>query len=465
MKNLKTFSAFVTVLFLLESCKKDTSSSPPLEFVPAISSFSPGSGPAGTIVTITGTNFSSITTDNTVSFNGTPATVTSATSTQIITTVPPGATTGKITVKVSTKTTTSSGNFTVSVAANQLSIARTFIAAATLGNKIYFGGGFNGTATVKTIDIYDASTGSWSTSQLSVARENMAAAAAGHKIVFAGGQTNNDYASSFFSSAVDIYDDVTGLWSTASLSNPQTYINAGAAGNKILFGGGLSAPISETVDIYDVSANTWSTHRLPTAKIWAPIAGAGTKILIAGGVNVNSTSNTDEYYKTVDIYDVNTNSWTQAELSEARDNMGVVSIGNKIIFAGGNTKDTSYNFVPSKTVDIYDVTTNTWTTTQMSEAVVYSRLYATFASSGNKIFLTRGMDIHPDGSGEISDRVEIYDISTNTWTMSHLSAARANAAAGSASNKILFAGGFNGNTIGPFTTVDIYDVLNGKWTN
>ncbi|MEE4116078.1 MAG: IPT/TIG domain-containing protein [Marinilabiliaceae bacterium] len=58
---------------------------------------------AGDEVTITGTNFSATPADNTVSFNGTTATVTASTETSITTTVPDGATTGEITVSVNGK--------------------------------------------------------------------------------------------------------------------------------------------------------------------------------------------------------------------------------------------------------------------------------------------------------------------------------------------------------------------------
>jgi len=48
---------------------------------PTITTLSPTSGAIGASVTITGTNFSTTPTSNTVTFNGTAATVTSATAT------------------------------------------------------------------------------------------------------------------------------------------------------------------------------------------------------------------------------------------------------------------------------------------------------------------------------------------------------------------------------------------------
>jgi len=68
--------------------------------IPTITSVEPNTGKVGTEVIITGTNFSPVPGKNLVSFNGTEATVTAATETSLTTKVPPGATTGNVTVTV-----------------------------------------------------------------------------------------------------------------------------------------------------------------------------------------------------------------------------------------------------------------------------------------------------------------------------------------------------------------------------
>jgi hypothetical protein len=65
-----------------------------------IVSFTPTSGPVGTAVNITGTNFDGLPANNTVFFGATQATVTAATATQLTVTVPSGATYQPITVLV-----------------------------------------------------------------------------------------------------------------------------------------------------------------------------------------------------------------------------------------------------------------------------------------------------------------------------------------------------------------------------
>jgi hypothetical protein len=67
---------------------------------PSINNLSPTSGPLGTSVTITGTNFGSSQGTSTVTFSGTPATPTSWSATSIIVPVPSGATTGNVVVTV-----------------------------------------------------------------------------------------------------------------------------------------------------------------------------------------------------------------------------------------------------------------------------------------------------------------------------------------------------------------------------
>jgi|JI10StandDraft_1071094.scaffolds.fasta_scaffold02235_3 gliding motility-associated-like protein len=81
---------------------------------PTITSFTPSSGPIGTSVTITGTNFSTPF-SNTIEFNGVPATITASTATTLTVTVPASATTGLIEVTIGCNTVTSGSNFMVGV--------------------------------------------------------------------------------------------------------------------------------------------------------------------------------------------------------------------------------------------------------------------------------------------------------------------------------------------------------------
>ena len=80
---------------------------------PSITGFNPTNGAYGVTVTISGTNFSSVPSENTVKFNGISSVVTTSTTTSITTTVPVGATTGPISVTFNGITGNSSTNFIV----------------------------------------------------------------------------------------------------------------------------------------------------------------------------------------------------------------------------------------------------------------------------------------------------------------------------------------------------------------
>lgn len=101
----------MAVLLVFNSCNDDDSETAS----PSITDFSPTEGIEGTTVTINGTNFSTVTSEDVVKFNGTTANVTAASATTLTVTVPAGATTGKITVEVNSQTATSSGDFKVLV--------------------------------------------------------------------------------------------------------------------------------------------------------------------------------------------------------------------------------------------------------------------------------------------------------------------------------------------------------------
>ena len=82
---------------------------------PTITSFSPSIGPAGTTVTINGTNFSAIAAGNVVTFSGLQATVLTANATVLTVSVPTFAATGPVAVSVGGLSATG-GNFNVTPA-------------------------------------------------------------------------------------------------------------------------------------------------------------------------------------------------------------------------------------------------------------------------------------------------------------------------------------------------------------
>lgn len=124
------------------SCSTTSATNFTVIVAPTITSFSPGSGCAGTSVIITGTNLDSVTS---VKFNGTSASFTINGPTQITATAPVGVTAGTISVTNPAGTATSSASFTVTSTA----ISSFSPASGPIGTNVTItGSGFTGATAV-----------------------------------------------------------------------------------------------------------------------------------------------------------------------------------------------------------------------------------------------------------------------------------------------------------------------------
>ncbi len=255
---------------------------------------------------------------------------------------------------------------------------------------------------------------------LSQARGGMAVASAGNKIVFAGGG-----AAGGPSSRVDIYDISMNTWSTSDLCVKRYLIASVASGNKVFFGGGEYGdgtwPV-DSVDIYDVSTNTWTVSHLSTAGNGIAAAAVGNKVLFAGGdPGFNGTPGTDRS-KQVDIYDMNTDTWATAQMSEKKEWLSAVTVNNKVYFAGGYSVEPDpndpghYRWYASNRVDVYDNTTNTWRTMTMYEGKGGPGGIAV----NNKIFWSGGTTGTTPNTYN-SCLVEIRDVNSGSSTIQYLS--------------------------------------------
>jgi hypothetical protein len=128
---------------------------------PTITSFTPTSGPVGTSVKITGTNFSGTgITGTSVTFNNVTATSVVNSATQITATVPSTATTGKIKVTTSCGSVTSTTDFTVSKVHSRsvtLKLAKHLVAKGVVS----VGDGFTACASSVPVKIQRRVSGAW----------------------------------------------------------------------------------------------------------------------------------------------------------------------------------------------------------------------------------------------------------------------------------------------------------------
>ena len=104
--------------------------------------------------------------------------------------------------------------------------------------------------------------------------------------------------------------------------------------------------------------------------------------------------------------------------------MAAVAKGTKAYFAGGVTGQGSQTLYTSR-VDIYDAGTSSWSQAELSQARGY--LAAATHASTSKIYFAGGFagaDYGRAAELTFSDRVDVYDSSSNSWSILQLSQGR-----------------------------------------
>lgn len=248
-------------------------------------------------------------------------------------------------------------------------------------------------------------------------------------------------------------------------------ISIGAAGNKILFAGGETSNVCATtrVDIYDVVSGNWTISELSQARFGAAAASLGNKIFFAGGIvplpgppgpGCYFTNMIDTRTSVIDIYDVSTNTWSIAQLSSPRFVSGA-AINNKVLFAGGD----AIFWQPNNRADVYDAGTNGWSIDSISIARVLDQP----AKTNDKIYFPGGSaDFYGVSGGWATDRIDIYNSVSNSWQIDSLSRVRTRMGNIIANNKLYCGGGWvwdsTANWWNPTNSVEIRDLVSNTIT-
>lgn len=148
-------------------------------------------------------------------------------------------------------------------------------------------------------------------------------------------------------------------------------------------------------------------------------AWAGNRLVVWGGV---PTPTATTFFNDGALYDPVANTWTAMSSVNAlsgRQSSNILTVGSKVIFLFGNTAGT---YIPNG--GVFDVATNSWTLTP-TEPVRYN---TQFVVAGNKILMWGGeLPGIPYNQLDVSTRItntgSIYDVATNTWTAMSLTGA------------------------------------------
>mgnify|MGYP002655008596 CR=1 FL=1 len=172
----------------------------------------------------------------------------------------------------------------------------------------------------------------------------------------------------------------------------------------------------------------------------------GTKLFLAGG-RYPPTGPGPNFTSRVDIYDIATKDWTTTELSQKKWGVATAVAGNKIFFGGGTALQG--NAAPTTRVDIYDIVDQKWSSAELPKAGQYTAI-----AQGNKVLFAGGSSVY------------MYDYVTEKWATKTLSQSRVSIAAASVGGSVYFSGGATSLVGGtPFNNIDIYEPKTNSWSS
>jgi len=232
----------------------------------------------------------------------------------------------------------------------------------------------------------------------------------------------------------------------------------GVAGKIYVIGGfDDNEGIVARVQVYDTATSTWSDGpALPRAVHHANAATDGTTIYVLGALTGNNFIAIGDSYA---LDPATGTQWTTlAALPAGRERGAAVTgvIGGRVLVAGGFR-----NLAASGLVDIYDPSTNTWSLgTSLSDV----RDHACGGVIGGELVFAGGRTVQTN-----SPRPDVwsYNPSTNMWiTRNPMPTARGGMGCGVIGDKLYTTGGEGNPAVpsGVFPDVEAYSLIDDTWT-
>ncbi len=230
-------------------------------------------------------------------------------------------------------------------------------------------------------------------------------------------------------------------------------------------GGYGDSTLSTTVAIFDPTANAWSSPvTTGTFTLRASLASAvvNGKIYVMGGAIGPETP--ENMSNKLEIFDPATNAWSTPVTTGTftpRNNLCACVIDGKIYTFGGFDASNDVN-----TFEVFDPATNAWSSPKTTGTFIPHGAFTAHVIDG-KIYTFGGFDnLAPKGHRVLSE-VDVFDPSTNTWSTPATTGtftARLLHASGVVDGKIYVIGGTS-NIRDPFTTntVQIFDPATNAW--
>lgn len=207
-----------------------------------------------------------------------------------------------------------------------------------------------------TAEVWDPSTNLWTpTGSLSISRADAGfIKLADGRVLVAGGL--NPAGSSFYANT-DIWDPATGSWTARAPFNTarnHAQLVLLPDGRVLAIGGATLGSTLASVEVYSSTANAWTTVAPMGTPRYTHRAALlpGNRVLVVGGSDTSPHSSAE-------VYDVAADSWTPAPtMSSARLGPAVVSLGGRVLVAGGMSSTTGPT--TTATAQWYDPALGTW---------------------------------------------------------------------------------------------------------
>lgn len=322
--------------------------------------------------------------------------------------------------------------------AANLSVARSSLAATSVGNYAIFGGGEYPDGATNAVNCYSTQLTVNNTVTVNFTKCDLAATTVGNYALFAGG-TNRT--TSGVRNEVNAIDSLLTRKNITELSDARYALAATTVGGYALFGGGRGRSTSyvyDTVDSYTSELVQGTPTVLSSERYNLEATTVGDYALFAGGQK-------SSYYATVDSYTSSLVKGTATDLSEARGNMAATTVGDYALFAGGQYTSVATAAVDSYTSALVKGTPAALSVQRTTLAATTVGGYALFG--GGRTATT----------GTYKATVDTYNESLVKSTTTDLSVARELLAATTVGDYALFAGGSNSS--GYSATVDVYQAI------
>lgn len=214
-------------------------------------------------------------------------------------------------------------------------------------DKAYAIGGYNTGGSLSGVEVYDQLSGTWSTTASMATARHVAASAVfgssslyggGFHLVIAGGLSPAGTAAS-----AEVFNGTT--WTPAgSMATPRSYVAASRASNQVVFSGGHSGTAAlATAERFNTNTGAWTSAGVMPFSTYAHTS---TLHFSSGLIYAAGGSNAIQSNRWAQVYDPATNTWasdTFGPLFNGREWHGAAYSNNSVIIMGG------IKFLPSGT--------------------------------------------------------------------------------------------------------------------